>query len=274
MKKSASVTNTLLLDERPLIVLPKLATDYGLNEAIVLQQIHFLLQIPSGGRIIDGEKWIWNTHEEWKREHFPFLKLRTLRRAIESLERSRLLVSCQPDGRLSRRKYYRINYNALPANSRCGQNGQINVAKMERSEVAKMDSSYTETTPETSSETTSTKESKATAFSAKDAAGVFFASDPPEIEAQWKPSKQRALSKEEQLKRLKVQAGYPSEDEFNNYLESQEHDSILSTRDLYRDLCLRKWRHWNAGLNKWTKIRDWQKYVDALNDKMEGAKCG
>jgi hypothetical protein len=30
-----------LIDEYPLVVLPSLAVDYGLNEAIVIQQIHY-----------------------------------------------------------------------------------------------------------------------------------------------------------------------------------------------------------------------------------------
>ncbi len=35
--------NNLLLDEHPLLVMPKLATLIGLNEAIVLQQVHYWL---------------------------------------------------------------------------------------------------------------------------------------------------------------------------------------------------------------------------------------
>ena len=33
----------MIIDDRPLMVLPKLATAIGLNEAIVLQQIHYWL---------------------------------------------------------------------------------------------------------------------------------------------------------------------------------------------------------------------------------------
>ena len=154
---SANVTKTLLFDDRPLILLPMLATAIGVNEALVLHQVHFLLKLQAGGRIIDGEKWIWNSYEEWRREHFPFFSIRTLRRAIESLEKSRLLMSCQPDGRKSRRKYYRIDYAALAADPRCGQIGQLNMARMDSAHAAKMDSSYTNTTPESSSETSSTK---------------------------------------------------------------------------------------------------------------------
>jgi hypothetical protein len=278
MKKSAGSTSTLLLDERPLMVLPKLATMIGLHEAIVLQQIHFLLQMESSGRVIDGEKWVWNTLESWQREHFPFLSLRTLRRAIDSLERFGLLVSCQPDGRVSRRKYYRINYKSLPASSQYGQNGQMNMVKLDRLELAIMDSSYTETTSETPTETTSTKESKGTAVPSETAARDFssdsrdFSSDSPDIDATWQPSEKRHMTKEQLLAKIKPSTDYPSEDEFNNYLEDGEFDNIVNARDLYYDLCARKWRHWKPDLKRWTKIRDWRKYVLALEETMQEAK--
>jgi len=271
MRKSAGSTNTLLFDERPLMLLPKLANTVGLHEAIVLQQIHFLLQMESSGRVIDGEKWVWNTLESWQREHFPFLSLRTLRRAIDSLERRRLLVSCQPDGRVSRKKYYRVNYKSLQPDCRYGQNGQINVAKLDKSEVAKKDSSYTETTAETSAETTSTKESEGTAVPSE-TAEHDFSSDTPDIEARWRPSKQRNMTKEQLLAKIKLPTDYPSEDEFNEYLETEECDNIVNARDLYYDLCMRKWRHWKPDLERWTKIRDWRKYVSALEETMLEAK--
>ena len=34
----------LLLEDEPLVVLPKLATVIGLNEAIILQQLHYWLE--------------------------------------------------------------------------------------------------------------------------------------------------------------------------------------------------------------------------------------
>lgn len=271
MRKSAGSTNTLLLDERPLMVLPKLAAMIGLHEAIVLQQIHFLLQMKSSGRVIDGKKWVWNTLESWQREHFPFIPLRTLRRAIDSLERFGLLVSCQPDGRVSRKKYYRVNYKFLPPNSRYGENGQIDVAKMDRSEVARMDSSYTETTAETPAETTLTKESKVTAVPSE-TAEHDFSSDSPDIDATWKPSEKRHMTKEQLLAKIKPSTDYPSEDEFNEYLETEECDNIVNARDLYPDLCRQKWRHWNPEVKKWAKIRDWRKYVSALEGTMQEAK--
>ncbi len=99
---------SLLIKEPPLQVLPSLAVRIGLNEAIVVQQLHYFLQGTGNGKTIDGEKWIFNTYEEW-RFVFPFWSTRTIERIFEQLETMNLVVSCQPEGRQSRRKYYRLN---------------------------------------------------------------------------------------------------------------------------------------------------------------------
>ena len=39
----------LLINEPPLIVLPSLAKEIGLNEAIIVQQIQYWLSAPGGG---------------------------------------------------------------------------------------------------------------------------------------------------------------------------------------------------------------------------------
>lgn len=97
-------------------------------------------------------------------------------------------------------------------------------------------------------------------------------SDSPDIEAQWKPSKTRKLTKDQTLAKIKPPENYPSEDDFTDYLEDEDCDNILNSRDLYRDLCLRKWHHWKASTHRWTPIRDWRKYVLALEQTMETAK--
>ncbi len=103
----------MLYDEHPLIVCPSLARAVGLNEAIFLQQLHFLLRLPSGGRDISGERWIWNTYGQWRETHFTFWSIPTIKAVILTLEKRGLLRSCQPDGAMSRKKYYRIDYTEL-----------------------------------------------------------------------------------------------------------------------------------------------------------------
>jgi hypothetical protein len=87
----------LLLDEYPLIILPKLAVAIGLNEAIVLQQIHYWLvhferAAETEDRIEtdhlrDGRWWVYNTVAEWRRQ-FPFWSYNTVKRALESLRKN------------------------------------------------------------------------------------------------------------------------------------------------------------------------------------------
>lgn len=99
----------LLINEPPLQVLPSLASAIGLNEAIVVQQLHYLLLDPNHGRRVAEHRWIFNTVEEWKCRYFPFWSIRTIKTIFTNLATLGLVVSCQPEGRISRRKYYRID---------------------------------------------------------------------------------------------------------------------------------------------------------------------
>lgn len=74
----------LLLDEYPLLILPRLACAIGLNEAIVLQQIHYWLEKSKHKH--EGRKWVYNTYEEWQ-EQFPFWSVPTIRRALAALSK-------------------------------------------------------------------------------------------------------------------------------------------------------------------------------------------
>lgn len=72
----------LLIDDYPLVVLPKLAATIGLNEAIILQQVHYWLR--KSRHEYDGRTWIYNTLEDWQ-EQFPFWSMSTIRRTLKSL---------------------------------------------------------------------------------------------------------------------------------------------------------------------------------------------
>lgn len=100
---------SLLIAEPPLQVLPSLAVAIGLNEAIVTQQLFWLLTNPANGREHDGQRWIFNTIAEWKETYFPFWSEDTIQRIFQSLHTKAIIETCQPEGRTSRRKYYRLN---------------------------------------------------------------------------------------------------------------------------------------------------------------------
>jgi DnaD/phage-associated family protein len=103
--------NKLLLDEKPLIVLPSLAKAIGLNEAIILQQLHYWLQ--ESNNIRDGYKWVYNTYEDWQKQ-FPFWSKNTIIRAIKSLEKMGLVVVGNYNKmKIDNTKWYRIDYEKL-----------------------------------------------------------------------------------------------------------------------------------------------------------------
>lgn len=103
----------LLISEPPLQVLPSLARAIGLNEAIVLQQLHWLLKDERNGTLVNERRWIYNTIPEWREKFFPFWSEDTVMRIFQNLESMFLVDTCQPEGRESRRKYYRLNEGGI-----------------------------------------------------------------------------------------------------------------------------------------------------------------
>lgn len=101
----------LLINEPPLQVLPTLAAEIGLNNAIVLQQMHYWLRVSNNYR--DGYKWVYRTMDEWLPE-FPFWSKSTVERIIRDLEKSKILVSGNYNRlKMDRTKWYRIDYKLL-----------------------------------------------------------------------------------------------------------------------------------------------------------------
>lgn len=54
----------LLINEHPVMIIPSLALKLGLNEAVILQQIHYWLILSR--HMMDGRKWVYNTYKEWQ----------------------------------------------------------------------------------------------------------------------------------------------------------------------------------------------------------------
>lgn len=107
--------SNLLLDEHPLQVMPTLATLIGLNESIILQQVHYWLKHKekTGQDYIDGHYWVYNTYEQWQ-EQFPFWSIMTIRRTMTKLENKGLLIAGNYNkAGFDKTKWYTINYNAL-----------------------------------------------------------------------------------------------------------------------------------------------------------------
>ena len=118
----------LLIDDYPILVLPALASEIGLNEAIVLQQMHYWLK--KSNHNYDGRRWIYNSFPEWQK-HFPFWSVMTIKRAVYSLEKQNLLyVGNYNKAKFDKTKWYSINYEKLEGMKRPSyQNDTTNVSK-------------------------------------------------------------------------------------------------------------------------------------------------
>lgn len=100
-----------LLDEYPLVVLPSLACDLGLNEAIILQQIHYWLQ--KVRPMDDGLCWVYNTIPQWQKQ-FPFWSERTIFSTLKNLREVGVLIAdYKSNNQLDRTLYYRIDYTKI-----------------------------------------------------------------------------------------------------------------------------------------------------------------
>ena len=104
--------SNLLINEPPLQVLPSLANKIGLNEAIVLQQVHYWLA--HAKTKYDGKMWIYKTFERWREQDFKFWSKRTIERIFKNLtDMGLLLVEKLADNKQNRVNFYTINYEEL-----------------------------------------------------------------------------------------------------------------------------------------------------------------
>ena len=132
-----------LLNKQPIVVDVELATMLGLNEAIVIQQIHYWLGInqKNGTNFKEGRYWTFNSMKKWHDEAFPFLGMDALRRAFKNLEEKGLLITGNFNKKgYDRTKWYTIDYQVLYSmccNDSLGQNAPIHCGKMPQSNRAK-----------------------------------------------------------------------------------------------------------------------------------------
>jgi hypothetical protein len=166
-----ATTSKLLLDEEPLLVLPSLATKIGLNESIVLQQLHYWVAKAAKkkrqDRFQDGRYWVYNTYEAWREGNFPWWSAGTIQRIFLKLEKLGLVLARRlSKNKSDRKKYYTIDYNKLAVidnpHSRklllsTSQVVTMHHINVRRWIVSKCDDGYTETTqrlPETKDSST------------------------------------------------------------------------------------------------------------------------
>jgi DNA-binding PadR family transcriptional regulator len=106
--------SSALMDETPIMFQPSLAKLVGLHEAIVLQTLRFWCGNKKSGKIIDGERWIYNSAAEWQELSFPFWSTKTIGDLFLTLEKMGLVKSEQFDLKEGKaRKYYTLTEAAL-----------------------------------------------------------------------------------------------------------------------------------------------------------------
>ena len=109
--------SSILFDSPPIAVSKELAKIVGLDEAIVLQQVHYLSGKSEEGRrnYRDGEFWVYKSYTAWK-EEFPWWGETKIKTIFRNLEKQGFLVSGVFNKKgMDRTKWYRINYDALYA---------------------------------------------------------------------------------------------------------------------------------------------------------------
>ncbi|WP_397538136.1 conserved phage C-terminal domain-containing protein [Rummeliibacillus pycnus] len=102
----------LIINQTPLLVIPDLAVMLGINEAMILQQLHYRL---NGSPLKDdGHTWYQHTYESWVKQ-FPFLSVTTIKRTFLKLEKMNYIISTKKfnSTKYDQRKWYRINYDLL-----------------------------------------------------------------------------------------------------------------------------------------------------------------
>lgn len=103
--------NNFLLDSQPLIVIPELAVAIGLNEAIILQQLHYWIK--KSHHNYHGRAWVYNSMTNWQAQ-FPFFSDRTMRRAFDNLHNSGLIIKGNFNKlKFDKTSWYSIDYDKL-----------------------------------------------------------------------------------------------------------------------------------------------------------------
>ena len=124
----------LLYDGPPLVVSPSLIQRVGMNEAFVLQQVHYWINPNFNKNVFDGKHWVRNTYRQWQKQ-FPFWTVKKIRSIFTLLEKRNILLSFTTFHNFQKIKYYTLNYESLEVNVTspqetldflpCAQNGRI-----------------------------------------------------------------------------------------------------------------------------------------------------
>lgn len=114
--KEIKTTSQLLFKDEPLVINRQAAKVLGLNEAIVVQQVHYWLDICRKSKINfhDGRTWTYNTYEAWQKDNFDFWNTRTVNRIFKNLfDKGILLKGNYNKHKYDRKLWVTIDYDKL-----------------------------------------------------------------------------------------------------------------------------------------------------------------
>lgn len=132
----------LLFNEQPLVVDKELARLIGLNEAIVLQQVHYWISLnqKTNKNFYKNKYWVYNSISNWHEENFNFWSFDTVKRTFSKLVKSKILITDNFNKeKRDRTLWYSINYKTLEllkksisanCTSALGQNAPMDKGKM------------------------------------------------------------------------------------------------------------------------------------------------
>lgn len=160
-----------LFNENPLVIDRELAVAIGLNEAMILQQIHYWIR--KSEHNIDGKTWIYNSISQW-REQFPFWSESTINRTIKNLiEQGLLFIGNYNRDRRDRTRWYSINYesldrvvkNAFSQIDKCNQSNCTNaISQNDQMQQVNLTKPLPEITTEITTENNNKKTNKKNSF--------------------------------------------------------------------------------------------------------------
>jgi len=100
----------------PKIINTELACLIGLNEAVVLQQLHYWIEKnkTAGVNYRDGRVWTYSSTQEYRDRDFPFWSINTVRRTFDNLSSKGFLVKGNYNKlKIDKTLWYAIDYDVL-----------------------------------------------------------------------------------------------------------------------------------------------------------------
>jgi len=111
-------SSSLLIDDKPMMALPRLLHRLGSDRALILQQLHYwvnLFEECGNERMYkDGRWWVFNTIPEWQQKQFTWLTVKVVGNILRELEKMGLITSKKfYKAKWCQKKWYSLNYDEI-----------------------------------------------------------------------------------------------------------------------------------------------------------------